>query len=203
MMRTANAKTNNKNINTMELNFAPFDRIIIGNTKMKSWEPWFCAQFSHIEGDFLRVVGGNKFDLRSCQVLPFEGNEYLLGTTDTPVLIPFEVETPIGTSLVVGNTIERLLDGQGIPRTLIGVSRDEFRTRLKKKESKFKFAIRSELYKPEDLELVREHILVVHNGKVVAWDYEKGDIKRVDPTATVEEDIDDNSVRVIPPTPEP
>lgn len=64
-----------------EPQFKPFDRVLVRDSKAGGW----CADFfSHMreeeDANFpYRCIGGN---WRYC--LPYEGNEYLLGTADNP-----------------------------------------------------------------------------------------------------------------------
>lgn len=61
-----------------EYEFKPFDRVL---TRDNDTEIWSVDIFSHIQGDEFRFV-----TVGSCwrYCLPFEGNEHLVGTSDSP-----------------------------------------------------------------------------------------------------------------------
>lgn len=45
---------------------------------------WRSFQFSHIEGELLCTIGGVTYMRKDVEIIPYEGNEHLLGTTNEP-----------------------------------------------------------------------------------------------------------------------
>lgn len=74
------------NLETLEIEkvpkFKPFDRVLV---RYKDTDKWTCNIFSHIDedGDFICITGET---WKQC--VPFEGNEFLVGT-NTPEDLPF------------------------------------------------------------------------------------------------------------------
>lgn len=59
-----------------ECNLKPFDKVLVRDTDNQEWK---CNIFSHLSNDhFICIV----YCWNQC--IPYEGNEYLLGTTDNP-----------------------------------------------------------------------------------------------------------------------
>lgn len=61
-----------------EHEFKPFDRVLTRDNDTENWSVDF---FSHIQGDEFKFI-----TVGSCwrQCIPFEGNEHLVGTSDSP-----------------------------------------------------------------------------------------------------------------------
>lgn len=61
----------------MKHNFHPFDRVLVRDRDDEKWQTGF---FSHEEYNAFYVVSNAHW----LQCIPYEGNEHLLGTTDSP-----------------------------------------------------------------------------------------------------------------------
>lgn len=60
------------------MEFRPFDKVLVRRRENE----WICAIYSHSAGDDGHWVIGECCLYK--QILPYEGNEHLLGTTDSP-----------------------------------------------------------------------------------------------------------------------
>ena len=78
-------------------NFKPFDKVIWRYKKSKT--AWSVNMFSHYysQTDCIVLIG-LVFNSDDIEILPYEGNEYLVGTTDDPVE---EVKIKSGEQIVV------------------------------------------------------------------------------------------------------
>lgn len=61
-----------------EYEFKPFDKVLVKDHDEDS--EWRCGLFSHKNEDGLYICVGSIYE----QCIPYEGNEHLLGTTDSP-----------------------------------------------------------------------------------------------------------------------
>lgn len=61
-----------------EINFEPFQKVLVRNDGEDEY-PWRAALFSHQEKDGVFNASGRYWD----ECIPYEGNEHLLGTTDS------------------------------------------------------------------------------------------------------------------------
>lgn len=72
---------------TKKFEFNPFDRVLVRDSDD---EKWSACLYSHKDSNsreyYHRMVGDAGF----AQCIPYEGNEHLLGTTDSPVPKPWE-----------------------------------------------------------------------------------------------------------------
>lgn len=62
-----------------ENNFKPFDKVLVRDSEET---PWSCSFYSHYEPKYEVHMCVNVRDFKYC--IPYEGNEALLGTTDSP-----------------------------------------------------------------------------------------------------------------------
>ena len=65
----------------MEKKFKPFDKVIV---KSRTDEYWTCDLYSHYNHDSETHETLNRIDLNDVDILPYEGNEHLVGTKDEP-----------------------------------------------------------------------------------------------------------------------
>lgn len=63
----------------IERQFKPFDKVLVRNPNNKD-DKWTCDIFSHMDGDCYVLLSG----YANYKVIPYEGNEHLVGTTDEP-----------------------------------------------------------------------------------------------------------------------
>lgn len=74
-----------------EVTFTPFQRVLVRD--FNDWK-WRAALFSHEQNNGVFCASGRFWQ----QCLPYEGNEHLLGTTDSP--------TPPGPTFQMGDHVE-------------------------------------------------------------------------------------------------
>lgn len=65
--------------------FKPYDKVLLTAKDPQNYG-WFCAMFSHyLNGNYaFRLMGGKICNLSEYDILPYEGNEHLIGTSDAP-----------------------------------------------------------------------------------------------------------------------
>ena len=66
--------------------FKPFDKVLVREDDLTSWQAAF---FSHIESfedgeRFAITTSGDNYNLANNEIIPYEGNEHLVGTTNNP-----------------------------------------------------------------------------------------------------------------------
>ena len=144
--------------------FKPYERVLVRDAYGK----WRCDIYSHYDKNENShwVIGlGWTLDV---DILPYEGNEHLLGNSDEP-----EEEIKIGDEYMIGITYndDMLPDLDrsfimGKVESLIKSGDYEF---FNFEYSTRMYAIRFEDFNPNDKEETRKHILCVRNGKVVRY----------------------------------
>lgn len=149
---------------TMETNhkeFKPFDKVIF-KYKNKSYI-WVCGFFSNYEDGDIYLIGNDvAFSLDEYDILPYEGNEHLVGTTNEP---EEEVKLEEGEVIIVFDAYNRFFDGVSCVRKFTRVLNTVFETNA----ANWSFAIRFSDFNPNDMEETKKHILCVKNGKVVKY----------------------------------
>ena len=72
---------------TKKSEFNPYDRVLVRDTDNQHWRAALYDQCLPYNENYLhRVIGEGLYD----QCIPYEGNEHLLGTTDSPVPKPWK-----------------------------------------------------------------------------------------------------------------
>jgi len=66
--------------------FEPFDKVLVRDDDLTNWQAAF---FSHIESfedgeRFAITTSGDNYNLANAEIIPYEGNEHFVGTTDKP-----------------------------------------------------------------------------------------------------------------------
>ena len=141
--------------------YKPFDRILVreggewtpdiysyyNENKNKHW----CLSFGWLEED---------------QILPYEGNEHLVGTTDEP---EEEIKLEEEEWLMVSSSDDFLPCDWQLYK-FVGLDESDDYLLANKyvwRPSKWEYAIRFSDFNPNDWEETKKHILCVKNGKVV------------------------------------
>lgn len=62
-----------------DYNFKPFQQVLVRDSEEKQWS---CSFYSHYNTTYMVHICANGRDFKYC--IPYEGNEHLLGTTDSP-----------------------------------------------------------------------------------------------------------------------
>lgn len=149
-----------------QIKFKPFDRVIV--KRKEKCNLWICAEFSHYNGNFIVLVGGYEYNASMFDILPFAGNEYLVGTSDMP---EEEVKLVEGEIIVVFDSIENLLNVDFCSvRKFLYTCDNAFTTNaniLFTNSNTWKYAIRFSDFNHNDIEETRKHILCVKDGKIV------------------------------------
>lgn len=154
----------------MKIEFNPFDRIIvkrkdgIGNTIL-----WTCCEFSHYDENYIATVGGNEYDSNLYEFLPYEGNSYLVGTSDMP---DEYVELKEGDFVAVADDIEDIVRGYAYFRRFSAIISNAIYCKYTAHSHRvcdysWKYCIPFSKFNPNDMEETRKHILCVKNGKLV------------------------------------
>lgn len=140
--------------------FKPFDKVIVRDHE-EVWQPDFYCFWDKCR-DRHQTMMNNSID---DDLLPYEGNEHLVGTTDEP---DEEVKLEEGELVVYFECVEYLESMDiflarfdGIANNLIKVKSDCMQ--------KWKFAIRFSDFNPNDMEETKKHILCVKNGRIVKY----------------------------------
>lgn len=146
---------------TTHKTFKPFDKILFRADKV-----WHAEFYSHYdEKRSCHIISGG-FNIDEDDILPYEGNEYLLGTTDSP---NEEVRLEEGEWLVLFSNFREFYHGYSL-RKFIKLRDDKFIIHgIYSYESDFNYAIRFADFNPNDMEETRKHILCVKNDKVVRY----------------------------------
>lgn len=147
-----------------EKTFEPFERVILKNKKEGFW---FCEIFCHENEAYYFAIGNRPYLKESFYILPFSGNEHLVGTNDIP---EEEVELKEGDLVVVSDSIDYITKGLGNIRNVqrindkcICISYSEF----------YKYCIPFSQFNPNDMEETKKHILCVNNGRLVRYNNEQ------------------------------
>ncbi|MCH5234487.1 MAG: hypothetical protein J1E16_04275 [Muribaculaceae bacterium] len=143
--------------------FKPFDRIIY-KEKLFNGCRWHCAFFSDYNesNGCVNFADGKPYHFTNIDILPYEGNEHLVGTTDSP---DEEVRLEEGELIIVFDDYQRLFDNISCVRKFIRVLNTVFETNA----ANWNFAIRFEDFDPSNMEETRKHILCVKNGKIIRY----------------------------------
>lgn len=157
----------------MERKFKPFERIIV-KRKDKSNDAvslWTCAEFSHYNGNFIALVGGYEYDVSMFDILPYVGNELLVGTNNMP---SEQITIQTGECVLLSNDTDELKYCIGELRLFDSIMFCEALNTYRFYESKIKgnaigwnYCIPLSKIHPNDSELTRKEILQVNKfGRV-------------------------------------
>ena len=143
----------------MEKKFKPFDKVLVRDHE----DVWHCDIYSHYNENAKGHVTLSIFDVSDIHILPYEGNEHLVGTTDYP---DEEVRLEEGELIFVDDTISDDIVLWNFTRFAQVSSSDSFATKF---GNIFKYAIRFSDFNPNDMVATKAKILCVKNGKVVRY----------------------------------
>lgn len=145
--------------------FEPFDKILLKNKK--EGFKWWCDWFSHEDKDNIYTVGFGEYPKDIFDIIPFEGNETLVGTSD---MTDDSFDLKDGERIVVFYD-EREFINKGICniRYYRGIKGDVIYSSCNENGniSSYKFCIPLSKFNPDDMAETRKHILTVKNGKLV------------------------------------
>lgn len=142
---------------TEHKNFKPFDKVLT-----KYGNVWIADTYSnYIQSEELHLTYRGAF--RDYEILPYEGNEHLVGTPNEP---EEEIKLQEGEWIVAFDNLEKFNKGEaGAIRLFRHILENWFQT----DGWSWNYAIRFSDFNPNDMEETRKHILCVKNGKVVRY----------------------------------
>lgn len=145
---------------TKHKEFKAFDKVLVRD----DYNEWYCGFYSHWSNaennHALTSTGHYKDD----NILPYEGNEHLVGTTDEP---DEEVKLEEGEYIVCFDDMQYCdsIHSFGLVKFTI-VNHNLFYT---SDINAWKYAVRFYDFNPNDMEETFRHILCVKNGKIVKY----------------------------------
>lgn len=140
--------------------FNAFDKVLVVN---KTTGVWMCDLYSNYDNEFSCHRTFKGYLVRDSDILPYEGNEELVGTTDSPVE---EVKLEDGEWGIFFDDIERTLNGTS------GSFRKYMKSNkwlLDSNNLSWEYVIRFSDVNPNDMEETKKHILCKKNGKIVRY----------------------------------
>lgn len=140
----------------MEKKFEPFEKVLTRMGPGKTWEPDLYSYSS--QTNLHKTIGGCWKSDRD--IIPFEGNEHLVGTTDEP---EEEIVLKEGEFILCHDFIEMIQDGVGTLSKYVGLVVDN----IKCKAGTFHYCIPMSKYNQNNLEETRKWILKVKGDKLV------------------------------------
>ena len=136
-------------------------KISFGNGTLYTWD---YGVVTYEDKGIIHLVGGIYVSYREYDILPYEGNEHLVGTPDSPYGERMEVELEEGEIIFASNDRNMLYDCIGVLERFKEVSGNKF---VSYNYDKYDFAIRFSDFNPKDMEETEKHILCVKNGRIV------------------------------------
>ena len=150
--------------------FKPFDKVLVKATFENDfdYEGWSYDLYSHWDSNTNSHICIGSAKISDNNILPYEGNEHFVGTTDEP---EEEVKLEEGEWILCTNIHTAFNKGSGLRKfrkiknglifvqDIICVDDD----------TPFKYAIPFKDFNPSDMEETKKHILCVKNGKVVRY----------------------------------
>ena len=145
----------------MEKKFKPFDKVII---KPRIDECWSCDLYSHFDKDTGLHETINMAGLNDNNILPYEGNEHLVGSQDEP---DEEVKLLVTEKVMAHTNNENWLFATHIS---VFIVENLFNVRLSNGEDiKVKKVVKFSDFNPNDMEATKAKILCIKGGKIVRY----------------------------------
>lgn len=146
--------------------FKPFDKVLVKDSNGK----WKIDLYSHFENESNghHTLSYSIYRVLNKEIIPYEGNEYLVGTYNDP---EEEVILEEGEWVMVGNLINSSLPEEWMLREYCRVNTDNIET-FNNSSCEFQHwpcAIKFSNFNPNNMEETRKHILQVRNGKIVKY----------------------------------
>ena len=145
--------------------FKPFDKVLIKPSKFDGWR---CDLYSHYDEENENHETFKGYMIQDQDIISFEGNEHLIGTTDKPdeevMLKPGEwvMVTDYNDFSQYGWALRNFMAIQNSTNSFLARASEDIPFR-------WDYAIRFSNFNPNDMEETRKHILCVKNGKVVKY----------------------------------
>lgn len=137
--------------------FKPFDKVLYRIFSDTCWIPSF-YQFQESGKHF---VIDEDIDILDKNILPYKGNEHLVGTTDEP---EEEITLKDGQLIVCSNNFDTLKYGKGVITGFVHPYDGALKTNI---GIVYKYCIPMSKYNPNNLEETSKWILTVKNNKLV------------------------------------
>ena len=144
--------------------FKSFERVIV---KSQIGDYWTCDLYSHLNEDSGTHETINRIDLYDNDILPYEGNEELVGTTDEPET---EVRLEEGEWVMMCDNLDCPIEAwelhrfNGFKEYYGFESVDSYDNKLF-----WQYAVKFSDFNPNDMEKTKKHILCAKGGKVVKY----------------------------------
>ena len=150
---------NNFERNNMEKKFKPFEKVLVKDHE-EVWQPDLYGFWDKCRGRHQTIVNSVNDD----DILPYEGNEYLIGTTDEP-----EEEIRLEEGEIIFCT--DMTDEDSIDKNLCLLQLRRYKGIRGNNtfDGEWPHAIRFSDFNPNDVEAIKDKILCVKNGKVVKY----------------------------------
>lgn len=146
---------------TKHKEFKPFDKVLV---KLGVNYKWGLSLYSHFDEEIRRHVCIGLDERLDSDILPYEGNEHLVGTTDEP---EEEVKLEDGEwGFATCEKKDSLKPNKMVLIQFLDVSCGEIQS---VEGYYYKYFIRFSNFNPYDMEETAKHILCVKNGKVVKY----------------------------------
>ena len=155
----------------MEKKFKAFDRVIIKDSD----GIWQIDFYSYQDSDDLHHVMtyGESNSFINEDILPYEGNEHLVGRVDEP---DEEVRVEEGEWIMVNDYTDaqphnwylRIFSEANYSRFRVYITPEHMRI-SSESEISYQYAIRFSDFNPNDMEETKRHILVVKNGRIIRY----------------------------------
>ena len=154
----------NKKMGTKHKEFKTFDKVLVRGSKSAPWEIDF---YSHFDNDANRHETVCRYCRNEENLLPYEGNEHLVGTTDEP-----EKQVQIKYwEWIMG--LNGCLDEPSNDPSDWNLEQINYISGEENIETKrghlYCYFIRFSDFNPNDMEETKKHILCVKNGRVVKY----------------------------------
>ena len=152
----------------MEKKFKPFDKVL---SRLNYNHEWQCDFYSHQDSITKHHVTVGYGEIKDDNILPYEGNEELVGTTDEP---EENIKLEKGELIIA---IDKEDYKCGFSDGVIGKV-VKFKNHFIERNGKWGFsipggcnslAIRFKDFDPSNMEETRKHILEVKNGRIVRY----------------------------------
>ena len=142
--------------------FKPFDRVLV---KQCDDAVWGCKFYSHWIGDLHEHITTDGIGVADEDILPYEGNEDLVGSTDKPDEV---VELEGGEYVFVCDWRCSFAE-LWLLRSFDSCRNGHIQANVGDSLLGWKYAIRFSDFNPNDMEETRKHILCVKNGKIIKY----------------------------------
>lgn len=148
--------------------FKPYDKVLIRVDSDDVWENDFYAYFIDEINAHVTISYQRGIPIKDEDILPYEGNEYLLGTTDEP---EEEVKLEKGEWLMLSSkpsnlpynwTLKAFFDIQNSTNSFLATASDNIPYR-------WDYCIKFSKFNPNDMEETKKHILCIKDGKIVRY----------------------------------